>query len=48
MQLRGPAALMSRKANCGDNAVTETLFGSRNVERLDDEKFNRCVRQKNR
>jgi putative transposase len=30
---------MSRKANCWDNAVTETLFGSLKVERLHGEKF---------
>ena len=27
---------MSRKGNCWDNAVTETLFGSLKVERLHD------------
>ena len=30
---------MSRKANCWDNAVTETLFGSLKVERLHDIRF---------
>jgi transposase InsO family protein len=30
---------MSRKANCWDNAVTETLFGSLKVERLHGERF---------
>ena len=32
-------ALMSRRANCWDNAVTETLFGSLKVERLHGETF---------
>ena len=35
----GLIASMSRKANCWDNAVTETLFGSLEVERLHGEKF---------
>ena len=30
---------MSRKDNCWDNAVTETLFGSLKVERLHDIRF---------
>src|SRR3569833_624497 len=30
---------MSRKGNCWDNAVTETLFGSLKVERLHDMHF---------
>ena len=39
--LRGYAmrGSMSRKANCWDNAVTETLFGSLKVERLHDMRF---------
>ena len=32
-------ASMSRKGNCWDNAVTETLFGSPKVERLHGERF---------
>ena len=32
-------ASMSRKGNCWDNAVTETLFGSLKVERLPGERF---------
>jgi len=32
-------ASMSRKGNCWDNAVTETLFGSMKVERLHGERF---------
>ena len=39
MQLYGLTPSMSRKANCWDNAVTETLFGSLKVERLHGEKF---------
>ena len=35
----GLIASMSRKANCWDNAVTETLFGSLKVERLQGERF---------
>lgn len=30
---------MSRKDNCWDNAVTETLFGSLKVERMHGERF---------
>ena len=37
---------MSRKGNCWDNAVTETLFGSLKVERLHGERFN-TVREAN-
>ena len=32
-------ASMSRKGNCWDNAVTETLFGSLKVEQLHGERF---------
>ncbi len=39
MQMYGLIASMSRKANCWDNAVTETLFGSLKVERLHGERF---------
>ncbi len=35
---------MSRKGNCWDNAVTETLFGSLKVERLHGERF-QTIRQ---
>ena len=35
----GLLASMSRKGNCWDNAVTETLFGSLKVERLYGERF---------
>ena len=35
----GLTASMSRRANCWDNAVTETLFGSLKVERLHGETF---------
>jgi putative transposase len=35
----GIAPSMSRKGNCWDNAVTETLFGSLKVERLHGERF---------
>jgi putative transposase len=35
----GVMASMSRKGNCWDNAVTETLFGSLKVERLHGERF---------
>jgi putative transposase len=35
----GVIASMSRKGNCWDNAVTETLFGSLKVERLHGERF---------
>lgn len=30
---------MSHKGNCWDNAVTEALFGSLNVKRLNGERF---------
>ncbi len=39
MKLYGLIPSMSRKANCWDNAVTETLFGSLKVERLHGETF---------
>jgi len=39
MKMYGLVASMSRKANCWDNAVTETLFGSLKVERLHGESF---------
>jgi putative transposase len=39
MKMYGLVASMSRKANCWDNAVTETLFGSLKVERLHGERF---------
>jgi len=39
LKLYGLMPSMSRKANCWDNAVTETLFGSLKVERLHGEKF---------
>ena len=32
-------ASMSRKSDCWDNAVTETLFGSRKVERIHGVRF---------
>ena len=35
----GVMASMSRKGNCWENAVTETLFGSLKVERLHGERF---------
>jgi putative transposase len=35
----GIRAWMSRRGNCWDNAVTETLFGSLKVERLHGERF---------
>ena len=35
----GILASMSRKGNCWDNAVAETLFGSLKVERLHGERF---------
>ena len=35
----GMRGSMSRKGNCWDNAVTETLFGSLKVERLHDIRF---------
>jgi putative transposase len=40
----GVAPSMSRKGNCWDNAVTETLFGSLKVERLHGERF-QTIRQ---
>lgn len=39
MKKYGLTPSMSRRANCWDNAVTETLFGSLKVERLHDETF---------
>ncbi len=39
MKMYGLIASMSRRANCRDNAVTETLFRSLKVERLHGEKF---------
>jgi transposase InsO family protein len=39
MKMYGLIGSMSRKANCWDNAVTETLFGSLKAERLHGEKF---------
>lgn len=39
LELYGLTASMSRRANCWDNAVTETLFGSLKVERLHGERF---------
>jgi putative transposase len=39
LKLYGLTPSMSRKANCWDNAVTETLFGSLKVERLHGEEF---------
>jgi transposase InsO family protein len=39
MRMYGLRPSMSRKANCWDNAVTETLFGSLKVERLHGETF---------
>ena len=39
MEMYGLTPSMSRKANCWDNAVTETLFGSLKVERLHGERF---------
>jgi len=39
MKLYGLTPSMSGKANCWDNAVTETLFGSLKVERLHGERF---------
>jgi len=39
MKMYGLSASMSRRANCWDNAVTETVFGSLKVERLHDERF---------
>jgi putative transposase len=40
----GVQASMSRKGNCWDNAVTETLFGSLKVERLHGQRF-QTIRQ---
>ena len=40
----GVLASMSRKGNCWDNAVTETLFGSLKVERLHGKRF-QTIRQ---
>ena len=40
----GILASMSRKGNCCDNAVTETLFGSLKLERLHGERF-QTIRQ---
>ncbi len=39
MKMYGLLASMSRRANCWDNAVTETLLGSLKVERLHGETF---------
>jgi transposase InsO family protein len=39
IEKHGIRASMSRKGNCWDNAVTETLFGSLKVERLHGERF---------
>ena len=39
MEMYGLTPSMSRRANCWDNAVTETLFGSLKVERLHGETF---------
>ena len=39
MEKHGILASMSRKGDCWDNAVTETLFGSLKVERLHGEHF---------
>ena len=39
LEKHGIRASMSRKGNCWDNAVTETLFGSLKVERLHGERF---------
>jgi transposase InsO family protein len=39
MKLYGLTQSMSRRANCWDNAVTETLFGSLKVERLHGETY---------
>jgi len=38
----GMRGSMSRKGNCWDNAVTETLFGSLKVERLHGMRFETC------
>jgi putative transposase len=39
LEQHGIRASMSRKGNCWDNAVAETLFGSLKVERLHGERF---------
>jgi putative transposase len=39
LEKHGLQASMSRRGNCWDNAVTETLFGSLKVERLHRERF---------
>jgi transposase InsO family protein len=39
LQQRAITPSMSRKGNCWDNAVTETLFGSLKVERLHGQRF---------
>jgi putative transposase len=39
IEKHGILASMSRKGNCWDNAVTETLFASLKVERLHGERF---------
>jgi putative transposase len=39
LEKHGIMASMSRKGNCWDNAVTETLFASLKVERLHGERF---------
>ena len=44
LEKHGMRASMSRKGNCWDNAVTETLFGSLKVERLHGQRF-RTIRQ---
>jgi hypothetical protein len=44
LEKHGLQASMSRKGNCWDNAVTETLFGSLKVERLHGERF-QTIRQ---
>jgi len=44
LERHGVSASMSRKGNCWDNAVTETLFGSLKVERLHGERF-QTIRQ---
>ncbi|MGH8399369.1 MAG: IS3 family transposase, partial [Gammaproteobacteria bacterium] len=44
MEKHGIRPSMSRKGNCWDNAVTETLFASLKVERLHGERF-RSIRQ---
>jgi putative transposase len=44
LEKHGLQASMSRKGNCWDNAVTETLFASLKVERLHGERF-QTIRQ---